>query len=529
MKRYYLYRSNKSKVSISYCFSRSDAEPQRTIIIEKIQICLLRDLNIQIINLEADRMCKTHIILVLVLFVLVASQSPAQYDNVVFKDLDSYRGLSNTVVRAIIQDKDGFLWFGTNYGLYKYDGYKFAPYFHDPEDPNSMSSNWVMCLQIDSSGCIWIGTRDGGVNRFDPSTEKFTRFMHDKKNSNSLCDNTIICLKKEDVPGGDMWIGTQNGLSRLHITTVNADSEQFNFTNFKHDPKDETSLSANYIWSIYKDISFRVWVGTIDGCLHQFNETTNSFNRIYLQNSTERRLNKNYKNVQSIAINFIRQNPEDPLKSLIIGDSKGIYRYDISKNSFSSYSTQIDSLKVNYENLSNERILLDRSGTWWLVPPNHLYIVDQKRSATYHYRWNTDPPHGLKWGLIGQLFEDKQGIIWATLPGNPGIQKFDKITQPFKKYELNGDIDYYIISALSADLIDEKRIIWIGSPRQGLLKYDRLLHDFKQYKKRPRKQIVTICQIPNNPDILWLGTLGAGLYKFHKQSGRLEQFFHYID
>jgi len=472
-------------------------------------------------------MCKTQIILVLVLFALIVSPSPAQYDNVIFRDLESYQGFTDAVVRAVAQDKYGFMWFGTQYGLYKYDGYKFTPYRHDPSDPNSISSNWVMCLQIDSSGALWIGTRGGGLNRFNPVIERFTRFMHDETNRNSLCDNNIICLKNEDVPGGDMWIGTQNGLSRLHITTLNDDSEQFTFTNFKHDPKNRASLSHNYIWSMYKDNSFRVWVGTIDGCLHRFNETTNNFDRIYLQDSTERKLKPNYMGESPVAVNFIRQDPDNPINSLIIGEPRGIYKYDISKNSFSSYSAQIDSLKVNCLNLLNERIIRDRSGTWWLGPPNNLYIIDKQRNAAHHYRWSINPPHGLKWGTIGQLFEDRQGIIWAALWGGTKIQKYDKSSQFFKNYELVSDSDYFNINALSADPIDDKRIIWIGSPRHSLLKYDRLLHDFVQYQERPRRQVVSICQTPNNPNILWLGTLGAGLYKFHKQSGKLEQFFHY--
>ncbi|VAX27256.1 hypothetical protein MNBD_IGNAVI01-1121 [hydrothermal vent metagenome] len=98
----------------------------------------------------------------------------AQYPSVKFNHLTVENGLSNNVVNAVIQDSTGFIWFGTEDGLNRYDGYKFKIFRYDPEDSNSISNNQIHTLAVDREGNIWAGTKDGVINMFDPITEGFT-------------------------------------------------------------------------------------------------------------------------------------------------------------------------------------------------------------------------------------------------------------------------------------------------------------------------------------------------------------------
>ena len=86
--------------------------------------------------------------------------------------------MSQSSIFTIIQDKRGFLWFGTQDGLNKYDGYKFTVFKHNPSDSLSISDNWITSLYEDHLGNIWVGTSGGGLNRFDPITEQFQYYMH---------------------------------------------------------------------------------------------------------------------------------------------------------------------------------------------------------------------------------------------------------------------------------------------------------------------------------------------------------------
>ena len=118
---------------------------------------------------------------IFILLIFLPGFLTAQYDNIKFERLASYDGLSSTLVRCIKQDKKGFMWIGTQFGLYKYDGYSFTGYFHDPDDQNSISHNWVMSILEDKAGNLWIGTYGGGLNKYNPTTEKFSHYFHESR------------------------------------------------------------------------------------------------------------------------------------------------------------------------------------------------------------------------------------------------------------------------------------------------------------------------------------------------------------
>ena len=92
-----------------------------------------------------------------------------------FQQLSLEDGLSQSVVNVILQDRRGFLWFGTQDGLNRYDGYNFKVYKPNPEDPNSLSDGWIELLYEDSDGYLWIGTYQGGLNMYNPNTDTFIR------------------------------------------------------------------------------------------------------------------------------------------------------------------------------------------------------------------------------------------------------------------------------------------------------------------------------------------------------------------
>ena len=127
-----------------------------------------------------------------------------------FDHISIEHGLSQSSVQVIFQDSRGFLWFGTEDGLNRYDGYNFTIYKPDPDAINSLSDRWITSIVEDQEGYIWIGTRLGGLNRYDPRTEEFSHFLNDEMNPASLIDNHINALYIDK--RGNLWIGTANGL-----------------------------------------------------------------------------------------------------------------------------------------------------------------------------------------------------------------------------------------------------------------------------------------------------------------------------
>ncbi len=117
---------------------------------------------------------------------MAPAQDRTQGRELRFEHLSIDQGLSQNSVFAILQDRMGFLWFGTQSGLNRYDGYRFEVLRRDPSDANSLSHNHVRVLHEDRAGMLWIGTRDGGLNRYDGRKKTFKRYRHDPDDPHSL-------------------------------------------------------------------------------------------------------------------------------------------------------------------------------------------------------------------------------------------------------------------------------------------------------------------------------------------------------
>src|SRR5210317_1825502 len=111
-----------------------------------------------------------------------------------FEHLSIEDGLSQITVHSILQDSQGFLWFGTEDGLNRYDGYDFVVYKNSQKDSGSLSNNYIWALEQDQTGNIWIGTDGGGLNKYNPITKNFSRFLHDPDDDKSIGSNVIQSL-----------------------------------------------------------------------------------------------------------------------------------------------------------------------------------------------------------------------------------------------------------------------------------------------------------------------------------------------
>ena len=159
---------------------------------------------------------------------------------------------------AFIQDRDGFLWIGTKSGLIKYNGLDIQVY---KQGPNSVSDNWICSLLEDQHGMLWIGTGSTGLNKYDKNTDTFTYYQHDPDNPNSLTSNNITCTAPQALfedKAGILWIGTDEGLNKFDPATET-------FIYYQNNPNDPHSLSHNHVFAIFEDSAGTLWVGTKEG------------------------------------------------------------------------------------------------------------------------------------------------------------------------------------------------------------------------------------------------------------------------
>ena len=141
-------------------------------------------------------------------------------------------------VHGIVQDDQGFIWFATDDGLYKYDGYTLTPYLHDPRVANGISSGNLRTVYKDRSGNLWIGNVGEGLDRLDPARGTITHYRHQPGVESSLGDNSVRCIYQDR--GETLWFGTANGLDRL-------DSSTGVFVHYRHNPRDPTSLTNDSV------------------------------------------------------------------------------------------------------------------------------------------------------------------------------------------------------------------------------------------------------------------------------------------
>ena len=169
-----------------------------------------------------------------------------------FTRLSTDEGLSQTKVTHVVQDDQGFMWFATQYGLNRYDGYNFKLFVHDPRNPNSLSGVYISALFKDRDGALWVGC-DQFLNKFDRATETFTRYPVPFVNDIS-----------QD-RAGTLWLATVKGLYSLDPGTGP-------IRQYSHNPNDPSSLS-NDVKSSREDKEGRFWVVNV-GHLDEFDRRT---------------------------------------------------------------------------------------------------------------------------------------------------------------------------------------------------------------------------------------------------------------
>ena len=168
---------------------------------------------------------------------------PLGGQTVAFTHITIEQGLSDQRVQALVQDRAGFMWFGTNNGLNRYDGYTVVEYRNDPANPHSLSGNLIEDIYEDRSGTLWVGTRSG-LNAFDRRTERFTRYRHDPANPRSLSDNSVLAIYEDRSRRTVAW-----DVERAQPLRPGDRS----FTVYRHDPADPHSLSHDTVRVITED------------------------------------------------------------------------------------------------------------------------------------------------------------------------------------------------------------------------------------------------------------------------------------
>jgi ligand-binding sensor domain-containing protein/signal transduction histidine kinase len=434
---------------------------------------------------------------------------PGALDQVAFERISVEHGLSQSSVNAVLQDSRGFMWFGTDDGLNRYDGYDFVVYQSDPHSDRALSHDTVTSLVDDGSGGLWIGTR-GGLDRFDLDTARFSHYRHDEEDPHSLVDDEILVLHQDSAHR--LWVGTSGGLDRF-----DSDAEQF--VHHPADAGDPHSLPDNQVMSIYEDGSGVLWIGTWRG-LSRWNPDENTFTHYRLAPEDATELGHNA--VQSIV--------EDSRGTLWVATGgSGFYRFDRQTEQFSQLL--VDPLDVGGLAQNDVRsIWEDQTGTLWLgTDGGGLYQFDRDEAQLIPYQKDPQDSGSVSSNYVNTIYESRRGVLWIGTSGG-GVSKLDRDKRKFALYQADpsqpSSLSHNRVLALAEDV---DGTLWVGTDGGGLDRLDAASGTFSHYTHNPddpytlSNNRVTAIH-PGRDGDLWIGTWGGGIARFDRQTGR---FAHY--
>ena len=473
--------------------------------------------------------------------VFAQQNHPIKFDHLNIED-----GLPSNFTSDAVQDDQGFIWFATKNGLAKYDGTEFTVYKHDPDNPNSLSNNYVWSIFKDHNGILWAGAIGGGVNKFDPISETFTRYQHNENNPNSLGSDIVQSIYEDK--NGRLWIATSGSLSRF-------DPVNETFVNYRHDKNDPNSLSYNYIYSVAQDDNGVLWIGTYGGGLNKFDPENETFTHYqhdennpnslindliltvyfdhegmlwiatgagldrYAPNSdTFTHYQHDKTNPDTLSINLIMSIYEDSKGILWIGTSGGLNQFDRLNNRFIRYQNE----PGNPNSLSNNSVFGlagDTNGALWIMTDNGVNKYDPGSDRFAHYYHNPLKPNGLNNNQVGAIYEDKNGILWIGTKGG-GLNKFDRQTGTFIHYQHDANNPHSLSNNnISTIHPDNTGALWIGTEAGGLNRFFPETETFSHYQTDPNNPNNLNSEVIWNLDVdqtsnVWIAYIGAGLDRF---------------
>lgn len=406
-------------------------------------------------------------------------------------------GLPSNQIRKVFKAKDGFMWFLTEGGLCRYDGYKIITYQNNPRNPNSLSYNELFCYLEDEDGTLWIGSKSG-LNRFDPKTGIFKRYFHDPKNPNSLSNNFITCMLKDRK--GRYWIGTEKGINLF-------DPVRDFFRSFTHDPDNPTSLGITHVNRLVEDASGTIWIGPTNNMwIERFNPDTNSVQRF----KQVRSANSQYADVISMIT--------DSSGILWFGSwAQGLFRLNPSDGTFRNYlRNPNDSNSITSDIV--QCITPDGKGGYWIGTRDGGLCRFDPQTERFHsvkLVWKTDP--NMVVDTVMDIYEDNTGILWIGTMDD-GVCRYDSNREQFR-YIKNNPKDPKSLreNRVYALYTSRDGTIWIGTNGGGLNQYNpqtgnimaHYVHDPSDPASLPCNTVISLYESP-------AGTLYVGCWQTEK-------------
>ncbi len=454
-------------------------------------------------------LCKIKYVVSAFILLIYCHAATAQVLPTSFQHLSIENGLTSNHINCVLQDKNGFIWIGTNDGLNKFDGYSIKTFRTVEKDSLSLASNFITCGLRDSRNRLWFG---GDFLCFmNPDVEKVTNFYFREGDKTGISSKYINAIVEDDA--GKIWIGTRNGLCSFDETTRK-------FTTCFQDSSGGKSAfyARNFITGLALGEQGLLWVSTLQG-LHQFNTTTRSFVAPSHRDTL----------LSHLARLSVNSFCPDKMNNLWIASADSdLFYFNVKQNSLG---------KINYADYCNTsvsgiigNITCDESGRIWLATGfNGIIVFNPVTREWKKYNHDIFNTKSLVDDKTQCVFEDQSGLIWiGTHRG--GIDRMRPYPDNFISYVLQpGKPNSLCLNDITVGLEDDKGNLWLGA-KEGMMYFNRTTGSFDCFKHEAfnfnslsSNIIYTIAKDASNN--LWIGT-DNGLNYYNVNTKKWKHYFH---
>ena len=375
---------------------------------------------------------------ILLLFCLLSSSvCPAKERQLIFRSFNADNGLAHNTVLAVIQDRTGFMWFGTKDGLNRYDGSEIRTVAVTDAIPGN---NYISALCEDNKGCIWIGT-DSGVCLYDPETERANRFLLKADDGSRITENIPQIVL---APDSTVWIAAgSQGFFRY-------DSGTKTLTRIRSDKTGRRTYSARNICFTAQNA---ICITLDDGNIYLSEDNLASVTPLFPEGGGTEAFRNRYTNrLVSGAFN-----------KMYACTSLGLFEINLAAKRF----RKID---LPHSNNYVRDLLILKNDEFWVATESALEILDANLREAASLHGDHRNPYTFQDYSVYCLCQDQEGGIWAGTYFAGVAYSWGNGTEPVKRYYANPEsrgLGHYVREIVS----DADGNLWIGTESKSLFHY----------------------------------------------------------
>ncbi|KID58310.1 hypothetical protein JF50_06445 [Pseudoalteromonas luteoviolacea] len=386
----------------------------------------------------------------------------------IFQQVGDSEKIPKGVITAMTQDSRGFIWIGTQFGLIRYDGYRFKRFGHNPQDPSSLPGNFVRALWAGQNGKLWIGTFSDGVAMFDPNNNQFHHYKYDAANTNSLSNNNIRALVGDNQ--GNIFIASNDGLDHI-------DSATGKVTRLDNILGCDEPLKTSRMRSVLLGENRTLWLGTQLGLCQ-------------------------------ITLPYPISHNIKPGSPALTGKTYGAFN---GKNVFRLYLADDNAVWVGTTDDGAAKVSTNDNIVEWVShTPNNL------KSLSHHW--------------VNGIVQPASDEIWLSTSGG-GITVVDASSTRVKRHIRHEPLNEYSIplDTMGAMLVDDSGVVWVGTWGGGLSRYNPQNGAFRKFVRGldstnmlTHEDVRSFVELNNGQ--IWVGTAQSGIDIISPQLGVIGGF-----